>query len=739
MSKHKSKLLTAGMAGILAAAALLGGTFAWQSISQGAINEMDSAVNPGGRLHDDFDGTNKDIYIENFTADDGSGMPIFARIRLYEYMETGPDAGTNLQGGLGRDVEVVGGTTHQIGDTSTWIIHTYDHDTVPADGQSLHSYAKWQMGGSTVYMPTFNMDKDSLKSDINGTFAGPDGYRPDDPLDTEDKYQDYVKYTVGATQVGTEIHDGDEDSLDNNGIITVPGQTHTAKATPTATVLSMAEWKDLGSPPGNFWVYDTDGWAYWASAIQPSTATGLLLNGLNFVGATSGDWYYAIYVEAQLATAFDWGDQETGDGFYKDGFTEDGKTVLENAANVVVGENGKQYINCGNNTYKEILPDEPYLSDLICAGMDTTIGNEDDRTDVVELGDDDDKSFGDKLLGPNDGGFYQAAGPDGLLGTADDILLTDATSGDDNPFDDLEEVKVTLTITPRVGKELGTDLKAKPGDKVPFGVDAFLDEEAIDAAEVEWSVSGSNMAAGTTIADGDLTIAADQAVGSTITVTAQFQGKTDQVQLAVVDQVLDYDDIHSVVPGATTKLSIDGYEWYVLVKDNVGGSEETEALLYETDGAIKFVQGFNSGSVWGWVGSYPQTTQFPPLLDKLTTLKPASVEVQLHSRNNKMQWSSSQDKIFPLTEADLFGTIKAVPTSEAQDYTYTVDGVGQVLVFYQEIRKSEGQQHLRNYCDSSTGSHTLPDGTLMTDYGVWDGDQVRFRPALWVTIPKSAE
>ena len=74
---NKKKIATSVAAVAMAATMLLGGTFAWQSISQTALNEASDIVNPGGRLHDDFDGTNKDVYVENF-ADD----PIYARVRL---------------------------------------------------------------------------------------------------------------------------------------------------------------------------------------------------------------------------------------------------------------------------------------------------------------------------------------------------------------------------------------------------------------------------------------------------------------------------------------------------------------------------------------------------------------------------------------------------------------------------------------------------------------------------------
>ena len=86
MTQKKKKTLAAAGAVALAAIIALGGTFAWQAISQTALNEAAATLNPGGRLHDDFDGRNKDVYVENFTDD---GTAIFARVRLDEYMEIG--------------------------------------------------------------------------------------------------------------------------------------------------------------------------------------------------------------------------------------------------------------------------------------------------------------------------------------------------------------------------------------------------------------------------------------------------------------------------------------------------------------------------------------------------------------------------------------------------------------------------------------------------------------------------
>ena len=59
--KIAASAVEVGTAAVLA----LGGTFAWQSISQEALNEAMDTINPGGRLHDDFNGQNKDVYVEN--------------------------------------------------------------------------------------------------------------------------------------------------------------------------------------------------------------------------------------------------------------------------------------------------------------------------------------------------------------------------------------------------------------------------------------------------------------------------------------------------------------------------------------------------------------------------------------------------------------------------------------------------------------------------------------------------
>ncbi len=170
MATKKRKLISAITAVAVSAAILLGGTYAWQSISQQALNEKIVEVNPGGRLHrgTNYDGTNKDVYVENF-----GDTPIFARVRLDEYMEIG--AGAGLKTGA-PDYDSKKATPVKVGtdinDMSTWVTHIPGKT---AENDPFHKYVEWEMGGSTIYMPTFNKNKDSLKADINGTYEGPPG------------------------------------------------------------------------------------------------------------------------------------------------------------------------------------------------------------------------------------------------------------------------------------------------------------------------------------------------------------------------------------------------------------------------------------------------------------------------------------------------------------------------------------------------------------------------------------
>lgn len=335
----RKKLPVALTAVISALAVLLCGTFAWQSTSQRARNEAADIVNPGGRLHDDFDGQNKDIYVENF-ADE----PIFARIRLSEYMAVIHNKGISE---VEHETVIIGGT----GENGERVYETH----VFGAHNTSDDYWTWRTGGDTVYMPTFNRNKDSLAADTNGTYLGPDGIVTD--LIDDDRYTDYVSYSVGDELSGMEIYDADANDIDevgtnfddlnrfvSDGNVVLKEANHMAEETLSAELISMSAWLKLtenGYDPnlyGNYWVYDTDGWVYWSAPILPGTATGLLLDGIKLSSVMDDSWYYAIEVTAQFVTADDIGKNDDS-GFYD---IDEGTAPTVNAETLlerITGEN----------------------------------------------------------------------------------------------------------------------------------------------------------------------------------------------------------------------------------------------------------------------------------------------------------------------------------------------------------------------------------------------------------------
>lgn len=330
MKKQKKLRKTAAVALLAAGVTLVTGTFAWQSIRQNATNERTVRHETGGRLHNDFNGETLSVYVENYMSPENEqSAPIFVRVRLQEYLETGDAAGTNrdqLNADRG-DVTPVQSDA-EISKPETWKVYIPEDTTNPC-----YRFLTLSTGGSTKYMPTFNKDNTNDDADINGTF---EGLVKDDGI----HFDDFVDYSSPDNQTATET------AYYADGYTTE--ETHTVTTTQTAEVITMAQWKnEKHCQPGKYWVWDTDGWAYWAEALQPGDATGLLVNkvelntqALKSLTLKSDGCYYAVHVVNQQASALDWGEAGTGNddatGFYIDGMTEDALALL-NTINVVTG------------------------------------------------------------------------------------------------------------------------------------------------------------------------------------------------------------------------------------------------------------------------------------------------------------------------------------------------------------------------------------------------------------------
>ena len=345
MNENAKKRLKSAGAVTLAAALLLTGTFAWSNSSSLLTNQAYGATNPGGRLHDDFDGTNKDIYVENFGSQN-----IYARVKLTEYMEIGSESYKNVDSTERNATSVV--STATLNDKTTWTNYFKKSDS--ADKDKIAEYFEWTTnGGKTVYMPTFNKNKDSYVSDVNGRYVNKvDGAFSYTDYQDGSHYTDYKVYAVDEEKEGFEIVDADDntadelseymvttavnsadsDALKTNlgayltdgnvdantktvddqaGAVTYEKVKHVAAETIEASApITMETYNgyDASAKAAYVgWIIDEeDGWAYWSQKIAPNTATGLLLDSIGELKKSDGEnWYYAIDAEAQFITVDD--------------------------------------------------------------------------------------------------------------------------------------------------------------------------------------------------------------------------------------------------------------------------------------------------------------------------------------------------------------------------------------------------------------------------------------------------
>ena len=357
---NKKKLATSVAAVATAVALLLGGTFAWQSINQTALNEASDVINPGGRLHDDFyidaDGNyNSDIYVENFADDE-----IFARVKLSEYMEIvinqGVEGAEVVETVVGS--KLLNGTEVEDKPTDNASGYEYEYVTHCFDQpNATEAYWDWTMGATDSaevwYMPTFNMNKDSLVADRNGMYVdriGGISNRGQEQYYDVDGNATWTVWADGGTKDGTEIYDVDSNQNDEVGydfeslqtyidaenIKTVDATHNAERVGYTNGLISMSEWLEKlnnGEDTADYWVYDEDGsgWVYWSSSIAANSTTGLLLDGIELKQVMDDTWYYAIEAVGQFVTANDAGKGDDS-GFYQDvdeAPSTDAETLLE--------------------------------------------------------------------------------------------------------------------------------------------------------------------------------------------------------------------------------------------------------------------------------------------------------------------------------------------------------------------------------------------------------------------------
>lgn len=747
MTAKKKKTLAAIGAVALALVIALGGTFAWQSISQQALNEAAATLNPGGRLHDDFDGRNKDVYVENFT-DVADGTPIFARVRLDEYMELGLEAGKdrNLAEGAeltATDLTVVGEGA-KINDKTTWTTRT------PGSGladEAGNVYWAWDMdGGQTVYMPTFNKNKDSLKSDVNGTYDGTA------PNDKDTHYDDYKTYTMGDSFSDQAVYDADSNDVEDENVDRAT-ESHTAKPTINGTVITMAEWmtrwgtyqatenptdEDKAQVMGDFWVWDDDGWAYWANAIQPDTATGLLLDGIELTNPPSDSYYYGINVVGQFVTADDIGFLN-GTGFYD---TSNGKDTIPS-------ENAETLLELLTGQNIDIARVEINIKDTtVYKGESTTVsatvykGNEEVKDASLEWSVEGAQSENTKLVSSSS---YQRLSV-GLDEPSDEITVVCAYTGADGKTVYSRQPVTLLVQQATLSVSAASSDPVKPGSTLELTATVYRGStsNSISAESVSWSVSGNtdeatqlSPAIGTATT---LTVGKNESRGP-FTVTASFYDaeleetltKTYSVTADVpvpLSAELSTEIREKNIENKDLNLSYAEYETvkigssdaYVLAVDE-GNNRALLGIRYSN--TIKWVD--NPNSLYNvsysvpWATSHMRLTWASNKLKNNPVLDASAILTDIYTRNpgnlcmqnpilsdgnvknvlnyatvtEDEKWIITQDKLFLFTEADIRGTdywgskqeyisggAYSYPTADEKDYTY-----GEKAIIPREILK----------------------------------------------------
>jgi len=229
------------------------------------LESEDENIEVSGTLHDyrSENGEYRQIHIENW-----GNEHIFVRIRLDEYMEIGSGAGlhsVDIDENSGESIAnpqnlakpLVDGAS--IDDPSIWEPHAGVNLIAHMCRAGFHDYWQWELGGQKYYFPA------------------PEEYRAN----------------TGFVDTSSPS-DLSSDSVNEAGV--------QARQTRLAQVWTMAQWITDGSPIGDFWVIDQDGWAYWASPLNPGESTGLLLNKITQITQPGEDYFYKINITAQMAT-----------------------------------------------------------------------------------------------------------------------------------------------------------------------------------------------------------------------------------------------------------------------------------------------------------------------------------------------------------------------------------------------------------------------------------------------------
>ena len=241
MSTNKKVL--AAIAIVLTISLLMGGALAYSNFKQHAINRFHGTGSPDILLHDDFDGENKHVYVEN-TGD----SPMIVRVQFAEFLQIG-------------NKPIIPGTT--VTDPLTWPVRTFD--ALPGPGGIMPPDAPANDFYHHIWYMTGKGGIDKI-------------YKP------------------GTGEMG--YFDFSIDKIFEDG-------TKAQYALPSNNIMLLADYLVQRDDPGfdddlGRWVLDTDGWCYWTKLLEPGAATNLLLEKVVVNPSFKPDDNYNYSIDVRL-------------------------------------------------------------------------------------------------------------------------------------------------------------------------------------------------------------------------------------------------------------------------------------------------------------------------------------------------------------------------------------------------------------------------------------------------------
>lgn len=248
------KLLSGGIALAATTALVLGGTFAWTKVDE-AINEKSDKSTIVPELIDEFDPETGD---KNIGVANKGDVPFYVRVRLSEVLAVTDDAG--------------------------------------ADGISTASYrSAWK---NLVTGQALKTDMATSTNDYGYTYPSTGEDWAPHGTDSESVFHDYFQWTMGNV-------DGENSykNTDNKLNYTKDGETKQVTVPAKVDIYTYPQWINAGKPTGDIWVMDDQGYAYYMKAVEPYTASGLLLSKFDMIKKPDSlAYYYAIKVGMEVAT-----------------------------------------------------------------------------------------------------------------------------------------------------------------------------------------------------------------------------------------------------------------------------------------------------------------------------------------------------------------------------------------------------------------------------------------------------